>query len=51
MNDAHGVKGEGWYGVYLDGTLAVYDVYDKRKGIENIGDRGMRLNALERRPR
>lgn len=35
MNDTHGVKGEGWYGFDLDGTLAVYD---KWKGIENIGD-------------
>ena len=38
MNDAHGVKGEGRYGFYLDGTLAVYDVYDKRRNTDTGKD-------------
>lgn len=35
MNDTHGVKGEGWYGFDLDGTLAKYDGW---KGIDHIGE-------------
>lgn len=35
MNDTHGVKGKGWYGFDLDGTLAKYDGW---KGIDHIGE-------------
>lgn len=35
MNDTHGVKGKGWYGFDLDGTLAKYD---KWQGIDHIGE-------------
>lgn len=35
MNDTHGVKGKGWYGFDLDGTLAKYDGW---RGIDHIGE-------------
>ena len=34
MNDTHGVKGKGWYGFDLDGTLAKYNGWE---GLDHIG--------------
>lgn len=34
MNDTHGVKGEGWIGFDLDGTLAIYNTWE---GVDHIG--------------